>query len=342
MIKYNSARERGGGVYCFEYCNPTLENCTVFGNSADSTNGRGGGISSIMCDATITKCIIWGNSDYHPGEGTDQIDTATSVPIGEYSGVQGVGCDTLGVIYGVVVDSVTRHPILEVEVVASDFDGISETRTDFTDINGEYELPIPIIRNAINTADVTFSHPAYKDFTVYDVVFVAGYSTRLDTAMVFGCEYIPGDCNCNESPLELDDVLTMIGYYRGTVSPCFTCACPPHGDYFAATADPNGNCVAYELADVQQMICAYRGTCEVYGCCDCPGDGPPPPSACCIDLICEFTSDEQACLDAGGTWYCGETCPEFVCPTGAGPPAGASAVPSLKSKARIERGGLAE
>ncbi len=340
-----------------------------------------------MCDATITKCIIWGNSDYHPGEGTDQIDTATSVPIVEYSDVQGgwpggtgiidslplfcnsyedsfylainspcndypvlgeyigalgVGCDTLGVIYGVVVDSVTRHPILEVEVVASDFDGISETRTDFTDINGEYELPIPIIRNAINTADVTFSHPAYKDFTVYDVVFVAGYSTRLDTAMVFGCEYIPGDCNCNESPLELDDVLTMIGYYRGTVSPCFTCACPPHGDYFAATADPNGNCVAYELADVQQMICAYRGTCEVYGCCDCPGDGPPPPSACCIDLICEFTSDEQACLDAGGTWYCGETCPEFVCPTGAGPPAGASAVPSLKSKARIERGGLAE
>lgn len=324
IIRDNSARERGGGIYCFEYCNPSFENCTVFGNSADSTSGKGGGISSIMCDATITKCIIWGNSDYYLGQSTDQIDTATSVPLISYSDIQseeiwggtdninyhplfcnpdesdlylaanspcydyppispenigalGMGCDTLGVIYGVVVDSATRAPILEVEVVASDFDGISETRTHSTDINGYYELPLPIIPNEINTADVEFSHPAYVDFTVYDVVFVAGYSTELDTAMVSGCEYIPGDCNCSGSPLELDDVMAMIGYYRGTESPCFTCACPPHGDYFAAVADPDGNCVAYQLADLQQMIGAYRGTCLAYGCVDCPGSGSPPP-----------------------------------------------------------------
>jgi hypothetical protein len=42
--------------------------------------------------------------------------------------------------------------------------------------------------------------------------------------------------------------------------------------------------------------------------------GGPPLGACCIDDICEFTSEEEPCLTAGGDWYAGETCPEFQCP----------------------------
>ena len=85
------------------------------------------------------------------------------------------------------------------------------------------------------------------------------------------CEYTPGDCNHNGVPLELSDVVTMIGMYRGTVVPAYTCDCPPNGSDFAPEADPNGNCVAFELADVVAEIGAYRGTTEASGCPDCPG-----------------------------------------------------------------------
>ena len=91
------------------------------------------------------------------------------------------------------------------------------------------------------------------------------------------CDYIPGDCNHSGVALELADVIAMIGMYRGTVTPAYTCDCPPHGATFAPEADPNGNCVALELADVVAEIAAYRGTGIAYGCVDCPGDGPPPP-----------------------------------------------------------------
>ena len=85
------------------------------------------------------------------------------------------------------------------------------------------------------------------------------------------CEYIPGDCDHNGTPLELGDVITMIGMYRGTVAPPYECSCPPHGDNFTPTADPNGNCVALELGDVVTEIAAYRGTGSASGCEDCPG-----------------------------------------------------------------------
>ncbi|MCK4858585.1 MAG: hypothetical protein KAT58_11495, partial [candidate division Zixibacteria bacterium] len=61
------------------------------------------------------------------------------------------------------------------------------------------------------------------------------------------CVYIPGDCNHNGNSLELEDIIAMIGMYRGTVMPPYECFCPPHGDNFTPTADPNGNCVANEL-----------------------------------------------------------------------------------------------
>ncbi len=87
------------------------------------------------------------------------------------------------------------------------------------------------------------------------------------------CSYIPGDCDHNGTPVELSDVIAMIGMYRGTVAPQYQCSCPPNGYFFAATADPNGNCVAFELGDAVTEIAAYRGTDSASGCADCPGTG---------------------------------------------------------------------
>ena len=85
------------------------------------------------------------------------------------------------------------------------------------------------------------------------------------------CVYIPGDCNHNGIPLELSDIMAMIGLYRGTVEPPYTCPCPPHGEDFAPEGDPNGNCVPFELGDIITEITAYRGGGIAWGCEDCPG-----------------------------------------------------------------------
>ena len=91
------------------------------------------------------------------------------------------------------------------------------------------------------------------------------------TAAAGGCDYIPGDCDHNGEPATLPDVIAMIGMYRGTVVHPYECDCPPHGETFGATADPNGNCIADELPDVVAEIGIYRGTVEALGCEDCPG-----------------------------------------------------------------------
>jgi hypothetical protein len=83
--------------------------------------------------------------------------------------------------------------------------------------------------------------------------------------------YLAGDCNYNWIVLELADVITMIGTYRGTIENPLTLPCPPYGDNFPATADPNGNCVANELNDVVTEIAAYRGIGDVSSCPACPG-----------------------------------------------------------------------
>ncbi len=89
------------------------------------------------------------------------------------------------------------------------------------------------------------------------------------------CIYIPGDCDHNGVPLELNDVIAMGSSYRGSVEPYYDCNCgvDPPGYRFMATADPNGNCVANELSDVVAEIAAYRGLGDVSGCPDCPGSG---------------------------------------------------------------------
>lgn len=86
-----------------------------------------------------------------------------------------------------------------------------------------------------------------------------------------GCEYLAGDCNHNGTPLELADVVAMIGMYRRTSEPGYFCDCPPHGGEFPPEADPNGNCVPLELGDVVTEIGACRGTAQASSCADCPG-----------------------------------------------------------------------
>lgn len=359
---------------------PLLRNCTLTRNSAVGSGAAGGGIyfepSDGAISAVIKKSIIWGNDpngiyspdsypvvdscdvqdsiwtandnisehplfcdpaadDFHLGINSPCDDFLLS---GQYIGALGTCDDSVSIIFGWVTDAATLDSIEGVSVEAICLNSPDDEAD--TDSDGYYELVF--LTTGTDMADVSFSHPAYIDITVEDVVFTTGYSTELSVEMTSGCEYIPGDVNFNDVPLELADVLAMVANYRGEEPPYFVCACPPNGDYFAATADPNGNCIAMELADVNYEIAAYRGDVIAYGCSDCPGAGPPPPGACCIGLDCLFTLTRQECEALGGDWHWHyfQTCPEYVCSTVLAPPAGASAVPSLKSKVKIDRGGL--
>ncbi|MEE8418287.1 MAG: hypothetical protein V3S06_06445, partial [candidate division Zixibacteria bacterium] len=92
------------------------------------------------------------------------------------------------------------------------------------------------------------------------------------------CVYIVADCDHNGVPLELTDVVAMIGYYRGLVVPAYECDCEGISETFTPDADPNGNCVAYELSDVVAEISYYRGqSVPGSGCQNCPGQGGLAP-----------------------------------------------------------------
>jgi plastocyanin len=117
--------------------------------------------------------------------------------------------------------------------------------------------------------DFTFDSEGVFEYYCF---YHSGLMQGTVTVVVPGdCEYFAGDCNHNGIPLELGDVVAMIGIYRGSTDPAYVCACPPNDDQFAAEADPNGNCAAFELGDVVTEIGAYRGTAEASGCPDCPG-----------------------------------------------------------------------
>ena len=112
--------------------------------------------------------------------------------------------------------------------------------------------------------------------------------------VVSGCDYFPGDANCNGVPAELPDVIAMVGMYRGAVEHCYECPCPPHGDTFAPSADPNGNCTSDELPDVVAMIGIYRGTVEAAGCQDCPGQGRIAPGGIIPSLKSKAKATQQS------------------------------------------------
>ncbi len=166
-----------------------------------------------------------------------------------------------GGIAGTVTDYFAI-PIEGVGVIA-----IGSGVSDYTNDNGEYHLAGLVA----GLYDISFSHPAFRDTTVTGVIVAPEETTILDVTMLSGCVYIPGDCDHNGEPATLPDVIAMIGMYRGSVVPPYECSCPPHGDNFSPTADPNGNCVPFELGDVVTEIAAYRGTGTASGCEDCPG-----------------------------------------------------------------------
>ena len=84
------------------------------------------------------------------------------------------------------------------------------------------------------------------------------------------CVYIPGDCDRDGTPLELNDLICMIGFYRGSTEPRYTCSCPRHSDNFVPEADVDGNCVPFELRDVIYIIGMSRGAFPPSFCADCP------------------------------------------------------------------------
>lgn len=167
-----------------------------------------------------------------------------------------------GTISGTVTDQLSNPiPDVYVRITGTLID-------DYTDSNGEYILD----GLETNFYEVSFAHDDYNDTTIAGVFVRIGSTTILDVAMQSSlCIYFAGDCNHNGVPVELADVMAMIGMYRGAVDPYYTCDCPPHGSDFAPEADPNGNCIAYELGDAITEIGAYRGTVEPSGCEDCPG-----------------------------------------------------------------------
>jgi len=57
VIAGNSATE-GGGIHCYR-ANPTLEYCTIFGNTATD---KGGGIIWYSTNASPKNCIVWENT----------------------------------------------------------------------------------------------------------------------------------------------------------------------------------------------------------------------------------------------------------------------------------------
>jgi hypothetical protein len=129
--------------------------------------------------------------------------------------------------------------------------------------------------NYLWTVPATPTEDAWVKIVAFDAASNSGEDTSDGAFTIYlnpsECSYEPGDINHNGVPVELADVVSMIGIYRGTASPYYTCSCPPHGDNFAPEADPNGNCTASELSDVVTEIGAYRGTTTAIGCVDCPG-----------------------------------------------------------------------
>jgi hypothetical protein len=128
--------------------------------------------------------------------------------------------------------------------------------------------------SAAYMADATIGQPIVGSSSSDNYVMNGGFWAGFGGPPSGGdCAYSPGDVNSNGTPLELADVVTMIGNYRGSSEPAYTCDCgvDPPGPEYAATADPNGNCVPLELGDVVTEIGAYRGSAEASGCPDCPG-----------------------------------------------------------------------
>ena len=157
------------------------------------------------------------------------------------------------------------------------------------DFNQGLRTTYPRGRTLIDPTDPSRVFLATNGNSVWEITMTGGGD----------CVYIPGDCDHNGTPLELGDVIAMIGIYRGSVEPYYTCDCPPHGVTFAPEADPNGNCIAFELGDVVTEIGAYRGTAEASGCIDCPGSLRLMPGGEEMPLVMPTLKPNTRIIDPG-------------------------------------------
>jgi parallel beta-helix repeat protein len=238
----NSAMEDGGGIFCHYNCSPVIINNLIYENSAGT---HGGGI--------------------HCGLGSSPMIRNNTIR-GNYATYGGglLFSDTSPITTNIILWANSAPNGSEV------YSYNSSTEISYCNIQGGWEGEGNI------DCDPMFCYPDTGNFYLSEgsCCIGAGEDGQDIGALGAGCEpcaYTPGDCNHNRTPLELADVVAMIGMYRGTADPEYVCSCPPHGDDFPPEADPNGNCVAFELGDVVTEIGAYRGMAEASGCEDCPG-----------------------------------------------------------------------
>ncbi len=241
-VSGNSTMLYGGAIFCFE-SSPGMTNNTISENSAGVS---GGGIyCELVSNPIITNTIFWADNAAYSAE--IDFDDSSS-PYFTYCDIQG-GWPGEG---NIDTDPLFRDPD-----------------------NSDFHLMATECGDVYDSPCIDAGHPEIHDdplgcfwglgAVVSDMGAYGGGDEATD------CVYIPGDCNHNGTPLELEDALIIVGIYRGDIDPYYTCECPPHGSDFAPEADPNGNCIPFEIGDVVTEIAAYRGNDSVSGCEDCPG-----------------------------------------------------------------------
>ncbi len=288
----NISANHGGGIACYYMSDAYISGNSIINNSTDYA---GGGIKLFESDPRITNNIIGGNSG-HMGGGINALHfegiLSGNIIHSNYAAVDGGGMwfggnavpelanNTFygneanrwgGAVYCYYGSPGFVNTIFWADSAPGGGREIyGPVTATYSDIAGGYEGQGNI------DCDPEFCDPINGDFRLGDnsCCIGAGEGGVDIGALGAGCEpcaYTPGDCDHNGIPLELADVMAMIGMYRNMVEPFYTCYCPNHGSNFAPEADPNGNCVALELGDVVREIGAYRGSATAEGCIDCPG-----------------------------------------------------------------------
>ncbi len=236
--------------------------------------GHGGGFESRFCDLLVEGHLFYDNHIEAFGAamaifyGTALVKNNTIV--GNTSGTRGGGIFNW-VYYGDhdYINNILWDNYAPEDPQIYNYGYGNDPSITYCDIQGGWEGEGNINCNP------DFCSMEFDNYRLQETSCCIGAGENGETIGALGvgcsCEYIAGDVNHNGTFLELDDVVTLIGMYRGSVVPPYECPCPPHGDNFTPTADPNGNCVALELNDVVTEIEAYRGTSEASSCPDCPG-----------------------------------------------------------------------
>jgi hypothetical protein len=84
------------------------------------------------------------------------------------------------------------------------------------------------------------------------------------------------------------------------------------------TQDDSPECGLQSYAEISMTAGTYYIDIEGYSSCGsyelAVYEVAAPTGACCVDEECVATTTELECDDLGGSWYEGETCPEFQCP----------------------------